>query len=179
MAKTMKKDFMKKYNRQRIASNIWVVVTSLVLALWINFYLLDQTEIWQNLTASILNVNQNETRANLYLENNSSKILLKSSATLQQPVSLSVTLVYNPENLEINGVTTNFWDASFLWEMGTWFDTVLLIMNGTRDIYAGDTVLEIFYSKKVEGSVGLNMLNANFVDANEEQYSLTTQWVTF
>jgi hypothetical protein len=31
----------------------------------------------------------------------------------------------------------------------------------------------------VEGSVGLNMLNANFVDANEEQYSLTTQWVTF
>jgi hypothetical protein len=48
-------------------------------------------------------------------------------------------------------------------------------MNGTRDIYAGDTILEIFYSKKVEASVGLNMLNANFTDADEEQYSLTTQ----
>jgi hypothetical protein len=41
------------------------------------------------------------------MENDSSKILVKSSATMQQPTALSVSFTYNLENLEINGVTTN------------------------------------------------------------------------
>jgi hypothetical protein len=39
--------------------------------------------------------------------------------------------------------------------------------------------LEIFYSKKIQESTGLNMVNANFTDINDEKYSLTTQGLIF
>jgi hypothetical protein len=172
-------DFVKEYKQKRLVSNLWIVGISLVLALWINFFLLDETEIWQNLKASILDVNTTESKADFYLENAWNSIIVKNSNTLQGPTSVWLTLSYNPEVLEIGEITADFWWISILWEKNTWTDTILLTMNWTRDIYENEVIFKIDFTKKEQVSTQLNMVNANFTDINENQYNLSTSGITF
>lgn len=173
------KDFVKEYKQKRLIWNIWAITISLVLALWINFFILDWTDLWKNLKASILDVNIEENKADFYLENNWNSIIVKNSKTMQTPTSVSLSLVYNPEILEINEITTNLWDITILWEKNTWNETIILDLDWITDIIANTSILQVNTIKKEETSTQINMVNANFIDSTKNQYNLTTSGITF
>ena len=62
------KDFIKKYHNKKIIWNLWIVVASLVMAIGINFFVIDWSELWNNLKASVIN-SQN-------IENNNHQIVV-------------------------------------------------------------------------------------------------------
>jgi hypothetical protein len=177
--KKEKKDFIKEYKQRKLIWNLWILALSLVLALWINFYLLDSTETWRNLKASILDINPAEDRADLYLENTWNQLVMKTPNIFQNPTSLSISLIYNPLVLEIQSITSSFWEVAILWEQNVWSDTILLTMNWTRDIYAWDVIFEVNYNKKEQSSTQLNIVNANFEDIGNDRYELSTEGITF
>ena len=63
------KDIIKKYHKHKLFTNLNIVLVSLVMAIWINFFLVDWTQIWQNLKASVLNTQVNENLSDISIEN--------------------------------------------------------------------------------------------------------------
>lgn len=176
--KKVKKDFVKEYKKKKIIWNLGIIALSLVLALWINFFVIDWTDIWKNLKASILDVDNQESKADFYIESSWNILTIKNSKQMQNPVSISLSLTYNPEILEIDTITTIQWELVNLWEKNTWSDTI--IINTTwNDINANSTIIEIQTTKKEQTSTQLNMLNANFQDSSWNQYNLSTSGITF
>jgi hypothetical protein len=173
------KDFVKEYKQKRLIWNIWIITISLILALWINFFILDWTNLWNSLKASIFDVNIEENKADFYLESNWNSITVKNSKTMQTPTSVSLSLVYNPEILEISEISSSLWDITILWEKNTWNETILLNLNWATDITANTSILQVDTIKKEEVSTQINMVNANFTDSTENQYNLTTSGITF
>ena len=63
------KDIIKKYHKHKLFTNLNIVLVSLVMAIWINYFLVDWTQIWQNLKASVLNTQVNENLSDISIEN--------------------------------------------------------------------------------------------------------------
>lgn len=172
------KDFLKKYHNKKTISNIGVILASLVLAFWINFLLIDWTEVWNNLKTSVLDIDTLETKSDLYIENLVNTLIIKNSKDMQQLKNISLWLTYNPSEVEIISIKSKLWEVISLWEKNTWFDTILLNIE-PKNIIKTDDLFEIQTKKLVEKSTQLNMINANFKDSNEEKYNLSTSWITF
>ncbi len=172
------KDFLKKYHNKKVIWNIWIAVTSLVLAFWINLFLIDSTYMWKELKTSVLDTKIAEVKADLFLEKSENKIIVKNSKDILNTKNISLSITYNPEDLEIVNINSKLWEVSVLWEKNSWFETILLSMEA-NDIKSSDNLIEIETSVKQVKSTQLNMINANFKDANWEQYDLSTSWLTF
>ena len=147
------KDFLQKYHNKKTISNIGIVLTSLVLAFWINFLLIDWTEIWNNLKTSVLDIETIETKSDLYIENWVNTLIIKNSKDMQQLKNISLWLTYNPSEVLIN--------------------------IEPKNIIKTDDLFEIETKKLVEKSTQINMINANFKDSSESKYNLSTSWITF
>lgn len=172
------KDFLQKYHNKKTISNIGIVLTSLVLAFWINFLLIDWTQVWNNLKTSVLDIENNEIKSDLYIENWVNNINIKNSKDMQQVKNISLWLTYNPNEIEITSIKSNFWEIVSLWEKNTWYDTVLINIE-PQNINKEDILFEIEAKKLIEKSTQINMINANFSDNNGEKYNLSTSWITF
>ena len=172
------KDFLKKYHNKKVIWNIWIAVTSLVLAFWINLFLIDSTYMWKELKTSVLDTKIAEVKADLFLEKSENKIIVKNSKDILNTKNISLSITYNPEDLEIVNINSKLWEVSVLWEKNSWFEIILLSMEA-NDIKSSDNLIEIETSVKQVKSTQLNMINANFKDANWEQYDLSTSWLTF
>lgn len=172
------KDFLKKYQKQNNMSNLAIIVTSLVLAIWINIFLVDWTDIWNKLKTSVLDSNQSETKADLYVEKNNENIYIKNSKDILEAKNLSFSITYNPELVEIIEVKSDIWENMLLWEKNTWFDTYLINISW-NDIWKNSNIAEVIISKKQDESTQLNMINANFSDNSDEKYNLSTSGITF
>lgn len=172
------KDFIKKYHNKKLIWNAWIILTSLVLALWINFFLIDSTSMWKTLKTSVLDSWVTETKADLYIENNENNIIVKNSKQIVSPKTLSLSLTYNPLELEIKNISSKLWEITILWEKNSGFETVLLNTQNS-DIKSNENIIEIEINRLLEKSTGLNMINANFKDSTWEQYNLSTSGITF
>jgi len=172
------KDFLQKYQNNKNMSNLSIIVTSLILAIWINIFLIDWTNIWNNLKASVLDTSLNEIKADIYIEKLDNKIVIKNSKDILDAKNISIWITYNPWLIEIKDIESTLWENIMLWEKNTWFDTYL-INTSWNNIYANSKILEINILKNREESTQLNMINANFTDKNEENYNLSTSWITF
>lgn len=172
------KDFLKKYHNKKVIWNIWIAVTSLILAFWINLFLIDSTSMWKELKTSVLDTKVSEVKADLFLEKSENKIIVKNSKDILNTKNISLSITYNPEDLEIVNINSKLWEVSVLWEKNSWFETILLNMEA-NDIKSSDNLIEIETSVKQVKSTQLNMINANFKDANWDQYDLSTSWLTF
>ena len=173
------KDIMKKYKKHKIISNLWVLVISLFLALAINFFVIDWTEIWQNLKTSVLNNKVNK-KSDIFLENSWDEIVVKNFKNMNFLDSISFSLVYNPENITI-------------WNLRSWknwleltkirntpgFYTIILISKFPLDINSWEVLISFEIKKKNNKTESINLINANFSDSNSESYELTTSWITF
>ena len=67
-------DIIKKYHEHKLFSNLNIILASLVLAFWINFVLIDWTDLGKNLKASVLNSNTLENKSDISLEKNEDEI---------------------------------------------------------------------------------------------------------
>lgn len=172
------KDFLQKYQKQNNMSNLAIIVTSLILAIWINIFLIDWTEIWSKLKTSVLDSSQNEIKSDLYIEKIDNKILIKNSKDILEAKNLSFSITYNPNLVEIKEVISDLWENMLLWEKNTWFETYLISIPW-NDIWKNSNIAEVIISKKYDESTQLNMINANFSDNSGEKYNLSTSWLTF
>lgn len=171
-------DILKKYKQSKIISNTWIVVTSLIIALWINFFVIDWTQLWSSLKTSILNVNSNENKSDIYLENIDNRINLKANKEMKNIKNISLSIVYNPENVSIKNLVNNENQIVNIWNEN-WINSIILNFETSKNINAWENILQFETEKKIPSSENLNILNANFTDETWEMYMLSTSWITF
>lgn len=171
-------DFIKKYRKNKLISNIWIIVTSLILAIWINFFLIDWTDYWQNFKANVLNANQKEINSDIYLDLENENIVLKTSKAINNVKSMSLSLIYNPENIEITSI---IWNNSNISELSNeeWIKSIIINFENAINIIPNENIIEIITNKNNQGSENLNIINANFTDIEWKNYLLSTSWITF
>ncbi len=173
------KDIFKKYKKANIIKNTWIVVASLVIALSINFFVFD-SNLWNKIKADVLWV-QNETwKSDIYLELNNNLINLKTDKNIKSLKSLTISIVYNPENVKIEDVNSDIsWVSIKDISEEDWLDMIMLSLKNPTDINQNSNILSIKTSKKEEKTEWINIINANFTDESGEIYELSTSWIKF
>ena len=173
------KDIMKKYKRHKMISNLWILVTSLVLALGINFFVIDWTEMWKNLKTSVLNSELNK-KSDIFLESSWNKIVIKNSKNISSLDSISLSLVYNPLNLKIENITPELESLKVTEVTNTdGFSTIIISSSSPLDVSPSEILVSFDAVKTENKTENINVINANFSDSNSESYDLTTSWITF
>lgn len=172
------KDFVKKYQNHKIFTNLNIIVISLILALWINFFLIDGTDIGKNLKASVLNTKTTENKSDLYIEKTDSDFFIVSNKNINQVANLSLSLAYNPDNISISNMNSSIWDITNL-SNTPWMSLLLLTNENLIDIKKWDKLIKLNIEKKNVSAENINILNANFKDWTEQQFLLSTSWITF
>jgi len=173
-------DILKKYRKRKIFTNISLVLTSLVLAIWINITLIDGTEMWQNLKTSVLNSNiQKQDKSDIYLKEYDWKISLFSSKDIYNIKNLSFGLTYNPQNITIDNISSKKWEIINL-NSSEWIKSIIINYNTWSLIKWWEVILNITANKKIKKSENINLINANFNDTIwKETYYLSTSWIIF
>jgi hypothetical protein len=172
------KDILKKYKKHKTFTNIGIVVTSLVLAIWFNLFLIDGSNLGNSMKASVLETKIKNNRADIYWEYSENTIKVFSSKNMNNVKNLSLSFTYNPVNVEIISKTS---DSAEIIELSNenGINTIVLNYNQEKNILKNDTILSI-YSKKTENiSEQLNIFNANFTDTTSENFLLSTSGITF
>ena len=173
------KDIMKKYKRHKMISNLSILVTSLVLALGINFFVIDWTEMWKNLKTSVLNSELNK-KSDIFLESSWNKIVIKNSKNISSLDSISLSLVYNPLNLKIENITPELESLKVTEVTNTdGFSTIIISSSSPLDVSPSEILVSFDAVKTENKTENINVINANFSDSNSESYDLTTSWITF
>lgn len=172
------KDFVKKYQNHKFFTNLNIIVISLIIAIWINFFLIDGTDIGKNLKTSVLNIKINENKSDLYIEKNDNDFFIVSNKNINQITNLSFSLAYNPENISISNMNSSIWDITNL-SNTPWMNLLLLTNKSLIDIKKWDKLIKLNIEKKNISAENINILNANFKDWNEQQFLLSTSWITF
>ena len=171
-------DILKKYRKNKILSNLNIILASLVLAIWINFILIDWTNIWQNLKTSVLNSKIQNNKSDLSIKKIDNSIYIISNKKIEKLDSLSFWLSYNPDNISIINIKSDLWDIINL-SNTSWFNSIILSTTKANNIKIWDKIAKLDISKNIEKVENINILNANFKDINWGQFLLSTSWITF
>lgn len=172
------KDIIAKYKKQKIISNVWIVFASLIIALSINFFILDSANMAKTLKTNILEAEESDNKSDIFLENNWGNISLKTSKTLNNIISLTVSLAYNPENTKINDILTQEWTISNISNVSG-INSIIIDFSKPTSFNLWSEILMINTVKTNANSEQLNVINANFTDSSNETFMLTTSWITF
>ncbi len=173
------KDIIKKYKKHNLINNIWIIAASLVIAIWINFFVLDG-QVWSYVKTSVLEAGEKSNIANIYMQNSEGNIKVFSSKNMVGVNEISFSVVYNPENLTLGKIysttlpstITNIANESGL-------STLLIQLDNQRDIPSGEEILIIETIKTEERTENINIINANFKDNSWEKYLLSTSGIIF
>lgn len=172
------KDFIKKYQNHKLLSNINIVLASLVIALWINFFILDWTDIWKSIKTSVLNADIWVETADISIQKIDNDFFIVANKNISNMNSLSLGIIYNPENITISELSSDIWEVSNIWNT-PWNNSIIIIANKTQNIKNWDKLMKIVANKKNETSENINLINANFTDSEKQQYLLSTSGITF
>ncbi len=172
------KDFLEKYHKKNFMSNVFVILWALVMAFWINFFLLEWNDFGRNLKTSVLDIKNIEKKADLILEESNWKVILKNTKNIENMTSFSVSLSYNPEDIIVSDIKSKIWELSVLWDKSYWMVNIIVSSSSTN-IKANHDILEITVEKKAENKVWLNLVNGNFTDKTGEKFELTSSGIIF
>lgn len=173
------KDVIWNYKKNKKLNNLFIVLASLVLALSINFLVFDWNSLTNSLKTNVLESNEAKTKADLYLENNNWNIVLNASKKLNNVTNLSLSLVYNPENVELKDFISSLNSNINHFSNTPWITTIIIDFNSAKTFNSWEEVLKIWINKKENLSEQLNIINANFSDIDNQTYLPTTSWITF
>lgn len=176
-------DIIEKYKIKKRNKNIAIVLTSLMLAIWINFWVFSP---WagQMLKANVL-WTQIDSKANLSIEkidNDYKNILnIKANKNLNSLKSLSLSIVYNPEKVSIDNISTNYEGAKLvMMSDNKWFKSIIITFKNPENIKNWSELVQILWQKnQIEVIENINLINANFIDSTWETYTLSTSWTDF
>ena len=177
-------DIIEKYKVKKRNKNLVIVLWSMALA-FVAHFSLTSTDIWQNIRSSVIDSTTNkEVKADLYLKNINvwwnHIIEIKSWQNIAKIKSISFTIVYNSENIDIKDI---FWEDENIEILEIWNENWLnsIIVNYTQEtnIKTNQNIAKIAINKKSAEMSQLNIISANFIDINNNKYSLSTSWVEF
>lgn len=173
------KDIFKSYKRSNLIKNLWILTTSLVIALWINFIVLD-SEMWNKLKASVLDSGNMNINSDIYFINSWDKLELKTNKSIKDVETFSLTLVYNSENIRIEDINSSISNTSLTnLSNEEWLNTVIINFDESINIEKQTSILNIKLVKEEEKTEWLNIINANFKDKLWDNYLLSTSWIKF
>lgn len=170
-------DIINKYKKHKIVNNVNIILASLVIAFWINFMIYD-TNIWESLKTSVLNSEINEAKSDISITKQWEFLFLVTNKQTNNVKNLSLSLTYNPENIEISEIKSDLWDVVNL-SNTPWISSIILSSDKELNLNPWDKIIKISATKKEEKSENLNIINANFKDSNDEIFLLSTSWITF
>jgi len=171
-------DILKEYKKNMVISNIWIIAASLIIALGINFIVIDWTDIWKTLQVNILNSNWIEVNSDIYLDKKGEDFEILSSKDITAIRTLTLSLAYNPENISIDNFTS--WNAEIVnINNSPWINSVIINFMEPTNINIAWSVLKFNTYKKNNKSENINIMNANFSDFEWITYWLSTSWLTF
>ncbi len=169
------KDIFEKYKKVNFFRNLWIVTASLVIALWINFFVLD-SNIWKSLTANIIWTSWKIKNWDIYLINNNWNIWLKTNKDMRNIKSFSLSFYYNPENVNLLNINSSLSQTSITnIENEEWLNTILINFDDYITIEKNTEILKLKISKKENKTEFLNIWNANFKDMNWKVYLLSPE----
>jgi len=172
-------DILKKYKQHKLLSNLWIVVTSLIMAIWINFFVIDSTNIGQNIKTSVLNASKNSNLADIYLEKKGNIIELKTSKNINNITSLSLNVSYNPDNLKIEKITSKKASQVLNLSNTPWINSVTLIFNNKVNLEKYTIIATIKAKKSKNNIENINIFDGSFNDNTADSSLLTTSWISF
>ncbi len=184
--KKKQKKLEKLRKKQARIQNIGVVVWGLIIALALHFFVLDDSTVVSNLKTNIRESNTIATtqqKADIYLESiNDNSVWLVTSKSIQSITKLSLSLTYNPEELELINITpVNSKTKILNLNNIDGINTVILEWWKPENINPGDILFEIQTNKKALSPTGINILvdTIEFSDDTNNSYSPTTSWIIF
>lgn len=172
------KDIIKKYQNHKLITNVNIVLFSLFLAIWINFFVIDWTNLGQNLKTSIIDSKVIDIKSDLSIEKDDNKLYIVWNKSINNLDNLSLSLIYNPKNVVLSNFNSDIWDIINITNT-PWISSLILVVNDNVSIKRWDKLFEITTNKNDNKTENLNIINANFKDKNEEYYLLSTSWITF
>lgn len=175
------KDIIAKYKKHTFFQNSAIIVTSLAIALGINMYVLDGN-IGKYLKSSVVDIHGVEQTADIYgrVSEDRSRIILWVQRPTYATKSLSLSLVYDTENVSIDSmasVSPGTTLSSISNEPG--ITTLLLEFSSPTDISGETDLVELTVSKDPSITGNLNIINANFTDQSGETYLFSTSGILF
>ncbi len=173
-------DIIKKYKKQKKVKTISIVLTSLMIAVSINFFLFYEDSITDNIKANILESEKKQNIWDIFLEENQNwSIILKSNKEIINIKNINLSIVYNPENIDINNVSTKIdWEISNI-SNTKWINTIIIQSSKYYNVKPGQDIVEINLDKKNETSENINIINANFTDMNDDTFELQSSWIVY
>lgn len=175
------KDIVTQYKKHTFFQNSAIVLASLAIALGINMYVLDG-QFGNYLKSSVLDINGVEQTADVYgrVSENRDTITLGTQRPMNNVVSISLSLVYDSENVSVNNIFGTIEPSSVsIISDEPWIKT-LLITFGTPQTLKGEADFVTFdVSKENPATAYVNVINANFKDAEGKWYLLSTSGILF
>lgn len=172
-------DIIKKYKKHKLVSNSIIVLSSLILAFWAN-YLFFETNFWENIKANLLENSKKEDLWDVYLVEDKSIVSIKTNKDISDIKDLSVSIVFNWENISIENLKSDIENTNLDNISNTpWIINVFLNFGENKNLKRWDELLEFRTIKKNDKTESINIINANFTDNLWENYLLNTSWITF
>ena len=173
------KDVIGKYSKRKKMSNIGIIVSSLIIALSINFLVLDWNNLTNSLKTNIMESKEIDNKAELYLENNNWILTLNTSKNLNNIKNITLSFIYNPENVEIVELISSLNSSISNFSNVDGITTVIIDFPIPVTFNINEQVLKVNINKIENISEQLNIINANFMDIDNETYLPTTSGITF
>lgn len=170
-------DVLKKYKKQKRVSNVWILALSLVMAVWVNIFLIDGTSFGQNMKTSVIEATQVEAKADLHISGEKGIYSVINGKEMKNIKNLSFTLGYNPA-VPPQEITSRYGEVQTL-ENSEWMTTVLVVFPEETSLDLGSEIIDIEAIKNVKTVWIFSILNANFKDTANENYTLSTSWIRF
>lgn len=180
-------DLIENYKRKKRIKNISIVMFSISLAILLNS-LLNQTWLWSSIKSSVWEyawIKKNiESKSDLYIENIKKTwnniFTLKSSKDLIQVKTISLSIAYNPEitSIESKFLSIDWWKILDITK-NNWFDTFIINFEKEINIESWEEILQLLTNKLWNELSNINIVWANFIDKENNNYNLTTSWISF
>ncbi|MDQ7008963.1 MAG: hypothetical protein Q9M94_01580 [Candidatus Gracilibacteria bacterium] len=170
-----------QFKKQQLFQQITFVFAAMVIGFGINSFVLNG-DLSNNLKANILETNKKvEKQSDLYIQKtigkDSNLMILKTSKNIDKVKSISFSLTYNPEDVEIQDIFPNINTSRLENEKG--ITTFIINFNEVKNIKSGEEIINFYTSKKEGTSQNINLINANFTDSTNTRYDLTTSGIIF
>ncbi|MCH2189125.1 hypothetical protein MK079_04840 [Candidatus Gracilibacteria bacterium] len=171
-------DTITKYLQHKKITHISVIIMSLFIALSINVFLIDGTDYGKNLQANILGAENagQEASADISLSGTDNIGNILAGKSMQDVVSVGLSLSYNPDTTVVNDFYSSLGDVSLLSNTDG-FATVILNLENPSNIDINTALIS--FSKESEQAEIMNIIQANFTDNTGTQYNLSSSGYTW
>lgn len=174
------KDLFKSYHRKKVLTNLWILSLSAIFAVSINMTLLGW-QTWENLKANVLEISEQDvSMPNFIAQNDGEKVIFSTSWILQNVSSISFSLAYNPEILELQeSISPLVGSQIAAIENDEGYINYMINISENITIDEGSQLLTIPYERVWSGTIHMNVVNANFSDSAENVFFLSSEGIMF